>query len=66
MKIGEIRELILFGGGSLLIEIAKESTKNGLKTHVFAVKRHLDEVIDEKNRSTMRECLIKGRSLIFR
>jgi len=65
MKIGEIRELILFGGGSLLIEIAKESTKNGLKTHVFAVKRHLDEVIDEKNRSTMREMLDQGKIPYF-
>lgn len=49
IQVGPIDNLILFGGGLLVVEFAKEAIKKGIKTHIFAVKRHLDEIINGKN-----------------
>ena len=57
VKIGPIDSLVLFGGGFLMIRFAKESIKRGIKTHVFAVRRHLDEIIDEERGLTLKETL---------
>lgn len=57
--IPPLKTLILFGGGSLIIEFAKESLKRKIKTHIFAVTRHLDEIIDIENGLTLKGALEK-------
>lgn len=61
LKIGAIDTLVLFGGGHLIIEFAKESLTRGIKTYVFAVTRHLEEVIDTKTGLTLARALKKQK-----
>lgn len=60
-KVGAVDTLILFGGGQLMVEFAKESLRRGIKTYVFAVKRHLEEVIDIKTGVTLSRALKKEK-----
>ena len=57
LKIGAVDTLIIFGGGSLIIEFAKESLRRKIRTYVFAVTRHLEEVIDIENSLTLKAAL---------
>lgn len=59
LEIGTVDTLVLFGGGSLIIEFATESIKRGINTYVFAVKRHLEEVIDIETGLTLKDTLEK-------
>lgn len=59
LKIGTVDTLVLFGGGELLIKFARESIKRKIKTSIFAVTRHLDEIIDIENSLTLKEALEK-------
>ncbi len=61
LKIGAIDTLILFGGGQLLVDFAEESLKRGIKTYVFAVTRHLEEVIDIKTGLTLAKAMRKQK-----
>lgn len=61
IKPGPIDTLILFGGGLLLIKIASLALSEGIKTVVFAVKRHLDEIIDPNEGLSLEELMIKKR-----
>lgn len=60
LKVGAVDKLILFGGGMLLARIAKEAIKRGIETHVFAVKRHLEEIIDTENKLRLIDVLERG------
>src|SRR3972149_985364 len=51
------KTLILFGGGSLIVEFARKSIKRNIKTYIFAVTRHLEEVIDIENSLTLKAAL---------
>ena len=57
LKIGAVDTLIIFGGGSLIIEFAKESLRRKIRTYVFAVTRHLEEVIDNEDGLKLKEVL---------
>lgn len=55
IRLDCIDALILFGGGELLVEFAEESIGRGMKTYIFAVKRHLEENI--RNKLTLEKVL---------
>ena len=57
IKIGPVDSIIFFGGGLFLVNCAREIEKKGLKTYIFAVKRHLEEIIDEEKNETMEQIL---------
>jgi methionyl-tRNA formyltransferase len=65
MKIGPVDSLIFFGGGSSLVDYAKESIKRGIKTSVFAVTRHLEEIVDTENNLTLHEVMEKEKIAFF-
>lgn len=60
IKIGPIESLVLFGGGPLVLEFAKEVLKRDVQPTVFAVKRHLEEIVDDDNQYTLKEALEKA------
>ncbi|MFC1568331.1 hypothetical protein ACFL37_01375 [Candidatus Margulisiibacteriota bacterium] len=49
IRIGKIERIIIFGGGLLLVKLAREARQRGIDVHIFAVKRHLEEVVDGQN-----------------
>ena len=57
VMIPPVKTLILFGGGSLIVEFARKSIKRNIKTYIFAVTRHLEEVIDIENSLTLKAAL---------
>ena len=59
VMIPPVKTLILFGGGSLIVEFARKSIKRNIKTYIFAVTRHLEEVIDIENSLTLKVALEK-------
>jgi len=57
LSLGKIDRLILFGGGELLVNIAREARSQGISVFVFAAKRHLAEMISVKSRLTLSQAL---------
>jgi len=57
IKIGPIDQLILFGGGRLVVEFALAARRRKLKVCVFAVKRHLEEAADYDTGVTLKKLL---------
>lgn len=66
VKLDRLNRLILFGGGALLVECAKIAKKQKLDVYVFAVKRHLEEIIDKYNFETMEQVLTRKRLQFFK
>lgn len=64
-RIGNVDTIILFGGGKILIDFARESAERSLKTYVFAARRHLEEVIDPIAKVTLENCLKKNHISYF-
>lgn len=52
-----MEHLILFGGGALMVAFAKEALAFGVQPHVFAVTRHMDEVVDAQTGETLEQAL---------
>lgn len=65
IKIGPIDKVILFGGGALVVAFAKAARARGLQVVVFAVNRHLEEIVDEENRLTLALALEKASIPFF-
>ena len=63
IKIGNVNNLILFGSGILLTKFAKEAIKRKITTYVFAVKRHLSEVVYDN--ATLEDILKKEKIPYF-
>ena len=55
--ISPAKTLILFGGGASILDFALASKRRGLKTYVFAVTRHLDEIINDDTSLTLKRAL---------
>lgn len=65
IDIKELDNLILFGSGTLIVEAAKLSIEKGIKTYIFAVERHLQEVIDKKSGAKFIDSLKKENIPFF-
>ncbi len=65
MKMGPIEKVILFGGGPLIVSFAEAARARGMDAAVFAVKRHLDEIVDEENRLSLALALEKAEIPFF-
>ncbi len=65
INIGPIDTLILFGGGPLMVEFAKSARKEKINVYLFAVKRHLNEIVDYKSNLTLKDVLEKEKFIFF-
>ncbi len=57
IKLERPEIIIFFGGGRLIVDFAKEAIKRKIKVYVFAVERHLEEVIYDETNITLRQAL---------
>lgn len=64
IKVGPIDIFVFFGGGMLLIECVRECIRRDLKAYVFAVKRHLEEIVDF-NKNISFEELLKNENIPY-
>ncbi len=46
MRVGPVERVVLFGGGPIFARMVKEAKDLGMDPHVFAVKRHMDEEVE--------------------
>ncbi|MFY9270847.1 MAG: hypothetical protein WAO55_13980 [Candidatus Manganitrophaceae bacterium] len=65
IRIGPIDRLVLFGGGPLMVAFAKKAIQRGIKTTLFAVKRHLEEALEGGAGPTLRTVLEKEKIPFF-
>lgn len=56
-SIGPVDTIILFGGGTSIVDFAKEAQKSGVNIYVFAAPRHLNELFQEEQNATLQEIL---------
>jgi len=63
ITIKPIDNIILFGGGILIVEFAKEALNKGIHPYVFSAPRHLKEFINERQLSL--EKLLRKERITF-
>lgn len=59
-KIEHLDRIIIFGSGNLIIDFIQECENRHIDTHLFSVKRQLDEIYDADLKLTFRELLDKN------
>ena len=46
MRLGPIKQIVIFGGGAALLQFAKWCVKQNLQINIFTSPRHLEEEIN--------------------
>jgi methionyl-tRNA formyltransferase len=62
--IGPVDTIILFGGGTSIVDFAREAQKKGVNVYVFAAPRHLSESFQDEQNSPLQE-ILKNANIPF-